>query len=732
MHHADKTIKIKACPGIMLRLFGCLMCFVFTAQALAQGEGNLINVSYGDQILIGTGNAKLDTAQKIRDAMKTWSQTGQGDTILWRTASYENYFLYENQRNVLPDYWYKLDQIYSTFDPLAVARDAALRNGQTFLGYTTVFDHGAPPTVLYNGTHSFPWQDRATIDNPEFQVQDLNGNYQYGVLELANPNARQLAVDRLKFFADGWDMDGVYIDTRTHSVPALHADQFGFGPEVVSEYQSRYGIDILTDPRFDYTSPSYSPTAQVVEDWRRLRGEYLVQFYREARAAMPDKIIYTSIPRGDYLGDPYGNLYVDWQSLVTEGLIDGLVTGVSTGIQHPNLAPNPASVDYLSSESANINIPSREEAIADVYGPVTEPNNVKLYFSTNDFAPSDSQFLNTQPALDGVMISTPSSTGGRAAILQDNALDFPGGQMTLEAFIKPAGTSAVWQRVLSKYDHTDNGANRGWEWIILPSGQLRFRVQQTGGEVVLDSSASLPINDWTHVATVYDAISDELRIYLDGQLDSVITINGTSLNPTPNQDLFIGRYGGSDSTVFEGMIDELRITADALTFDGVPTQPYSGLEPNTLALYHFDELNDGMLVNAVGGLIQDAMLLAGGDQALVGSASGFGNALNIGFTINPVRIGGDLNDDGYVGVDDLNIVLANWNQSVPLGDRYKGDANNDGYVGVDDLGYVLQDWNRTTPRSISNTAAAIPEPTTLCIVITSGFLVVRRSKRIAG
>jgi concanavalin A-like lectin/glucanase superfamily protein len=712
-------------------MVGFLSLTLWTAAAYGQGEQNLINVSYGDQIMIGSGNAQLDTAQKIRDAMKTWSQTSQGDTILWRTGTYEHKFMYEQRRNVKQDYWSKLDQIYAAFDPMTVARQAAAQNGQTFLGYTTIFDHGAPASVQYNGTSDFPWQDFATINNPDYQVQDLNGDYQYGVLEFANPSARQLMVDRYKFFADGWDMDGVYIDTRTHSIPAAHADQFGFSPEVAAEYQSRYGINILTDPRFDYNNPSYNVSAQVVEDWRRLRGEYLVQFYREARAAMPDKIIYTSIPRGGYLGDPYGNLHVDWQSLVTEGLIDGLVTGVSTGIQHPSLAPNPAAVDYLSSESANINIPSREDAIANVYGPVTQPNGVKLFFNTGDFAPNDQQFVNTQPALDGVMIQTPSGSGGRAAILQNNALDFPGGKMTLEAFVNPGGVSSIWQRVLSKYDHADNGANRGWEWIILPGGHLRFRVSQVGGEVIVDSNTVLPANDWTHVATVYDAANDQLRIYLDGQLDSVMNINGTSLNPTPDQDLFIGRYGGSDFMVFEGMIDELRITADALTFNGAPSQPYTGLEPNTLALYHFDSVSaESELLNAVGGTIQDASLLAGGQQALEESLPGFGNALNIGFDIDPIRIQGDLDDDGFVGISDLNIVLSHWNQTVPAGDRFLGDPSGNGFVGITDLGYVLQDWNASEAPPVE-LLSTVPEPVALALMSISGaaVLVRRRAAR---
>ncbi|WP_432799577.1 LamG-like jellyroll fold domain-containing protein [Poriferisphaera sp. WC338] len=615
---------------------GIVLLLTLVSTAFAQGSQNLINVSWGDQILIGSGNARLDTAEKIRNAMEIWDQNNQGNTILWRTGAYEHYNFFDGRRYTKPNYWSKLDQIYSEFDPIAVARQAASQNGQTFLGYTTVFDHGAPASVQYDGRHDFVWQDRATINNPSYQVKDRLGNYQYGVLEFANPSARQFMVDRLKFFANEWDMDGVYIDTRTHSIPAEHADQFGFGSEVVSEYQNRYGINILTDSRFDYTSSSYNPNHQVVENWRKLRGEYLIEFYREARAAMPDKIIYTSIPRGDYLGDPYGNLHIDWQTLVNEKLVDGLVIGVSTGIQHPNLAPDPNTAGYLSSESANINIPTRDDAVANIYGPVTQSNSVKLFFDTKDFAPNDQQFLSNQPALDGVMIQTPSGTGGGVIISQNDAFDFSGGKMTLEAFVKAGEGNTGGQRILSKYDHNDNGRNRGWEWIVSSEGNLQFRVQQVGGEVKIDSNTTLPVGAWVHVATVYDATNDEMRIYLDGELDSVLAIDGTSLNSTPDQDLFVGRYGGFDGLVFDGQIDELRITADALIFDGVPQQPYTGTEPDTIALYHFDEIVDGEFVNSAEGSIEDAFLLAGGDQAHMDSQHGFGKALNIGFIINPI------------------------------------------------------------------------------------------------
>jgi hypothetical protein len=54
---------------------------------------------------------------------------------------------------------------------------------------------------------------------------------------------------------------------------------------------------------------------------------------------------------------------------------------------------------------------------------------------------------------------------------------------------------------------------------------------------------------------------------------------------------------------------------------------------------------------------------------------------------------GDLNFDGFVGVDDLNSVLVQWNQRVTPNDLAAGDPSGDGFVGVDDLNTVLVNWN---------------------------------------
>jgi hypothetical protein len=99
----------------------------------------------------------------------------------------------------------------------------------------------------------------------------------------------------------------------------------------------------------------------------------------------------------------------------------------------------------------------------------------------------------------------------------------------------------------------------------------------------------------------------------------------------PGQDLYIGRYGGMAMAVFDGMIDELRLSAAARTFEGPPTRPYSGKEPNTVALYHFDTLNDARKFKDDASSDEHPAHLLNGTptEVLRDSLPGFGEALNI-------------------------------------------------------------------------------------------------------
>ena len=59
-------------------------------------------------------------------------------------------------------------------------------------------------------------------------------------------------------------------------------------------------------------------------------------------------------------------------------------------------------------------------------------------------------------------------------------------------------------------------------------------------------------------------------------------------------------------------------------------------------------------------------------------------------------IEGDLNNDGFVGALDLQIILSNWGQIVTPGDLSKGDLFADGFVGFTDLSFLLLSWGNGT------------------------------------
>lgn len=91
------------------------------------------------------------------------------------------------------------------------------------------------------------------------------------------------------------------------------------------------------------------------------------------------------------------------------------------------------------------------------------------------------------------------------------------------------------------------------------------------------------------------------------------------------------------------------------------------------------------------------------------------------------RLEGDLNDDGFVGIEDLNVVLSNWNQNVEVGSWIFGDPTGDGFVGIEDLSVILGNWNTGTPPTID--AASIPEPGSHGMLLISALILSHRSRR---
>ena len=138
-----------------------------------------------------------------------------------------------------------------------------------------------------------------------------------------------------------------------------------------------------------------------------------------------------------------------------------------------------------------------------------------------------------------------------------------------------------------------------------------------------------------------------------------------------------------------------------------------------------DAAIDGATINgvsvSVSGTYRNGVITLAGpiDQVLIGGQEVLLDDIYWGDSLN-----GDLNGDGYVGLDDLDIILNNWNKHVVSGNLAYGDVSGDGFVGLDDLDIVLNNWNNGTPP----TPSAIPEPASGLLFVLASMCVARRSK----
>lgn len=124
------------------------------------------------------------------------------------------------------------------------------------------------------------------------------------------------------------------------------------------------------------------------------------------------------------------------------------------------------------------------------------------------------------------------------------------GSFTIEAWLHPFNsTSPSFQIISEKRAGTmSNGYT-----LYLNAGRVAIR---TNSSTRLVGQTVLPNNTWTHVAGTYNSVNDVFSIYINGVLDTSVSINGAE--PAANADsLRIGK--GNVNSPYAGYIDEFRI-----------------------------------------------------------------------------------------------------------------------------------------------------------------------------
>ena len=128
-----------------------------------------------------------------------------------------------------------------------------------------------------------------------------------------------------------------------------------------------------------------------------------------------------------------------------------------------------------------------------------------------------------------------------------------------------------------------------------------------------------------------------------------------------------------------------------------------------------DNVNDGVFIDPLLGIIYPEYLTDSiFDEWFVDP---FNSQLVLLLADDGSLLPGDVTEDGFVGGDDLSIILTNWGQSGMA--RYQGDLTGDGFIGGDDYTEVLTYWGTGTPLVAA--LASVPEPTVL-LLVTFGAL----------
>ena len=407
----------------------------------------------------------------------------------------------------------------------------------------------------------------------------------------------------------------------------------------------------------------------------------------------------------------------------------GTINTATFDLFDPSEAPQPdftfISGTFRYTAGATLN----SETLDDLLGP-----GVPTLTANKNLVVADQAVLSAPVRLNGGSLSVGSVFNN-----DTSNLDFDTGTFNLTTDNLTVGAGGIFGDVMTvQLNQTVNITNLATvdaaaELTIIgdfSSGGLT----NNGDLVIIDTTGS----GKTINGTVSNLTGADLTVV--GDITFADAVNGGGGFFGPGTTTFAGGFspGDSPATVsFEGDVVLESTNTLFLEIGGViPGTEYDRLEIDGTAMI------DGTLdVSLINGFTPSV----GNNFGFLFANGGFGgsfSALNLpditgmgmDWLLNPggstlfleviATLPGDLDGDGFVGINDLNIVLANWNQNVPPANPL-ADPSGDGFVGIDDLNAVLGNWNAGTPPTAQ---AAIPEPGTLVLLGLSGLAVLRRSR----
>ncbi len=136
------------------------------------------------------------------------------------------------------------------------------------------------------------------------------------------------------------------------------------------------------------------------------------------------------------------------------------------------------------------------------------------------------------------------------------SLDINGDKLSITAWINGTAWTGSARHIVRKVSDTSMGVTY---FLRIQPDTVHGEVATANGSVVAQGTTVLPLNQWVHVALIYDGA--QVNVYVNGKADATVNLTGPITLST--QELRIGR--GDPGGYFQGMIDDIRVYNHALT-----------------------------------------------------------------------------------------------------------------------------------------------------------------------
>lgn len=222
-----------------------------------------------------------------------------------------------------------------------------------------------------------------------------------------------------------------------------------------------------------------------------------------------------------------------------------------------------------------------------------QPSGLLAYYPMEESA-GVSVYDESTNSLNGTINGSVSRTAGKVSqavsfdgvsnrvSVPDNSLFEPSGDMTLEAWAKPATSSLSTQRIAAKY---------GTYFLAYDgSNKMRFNVNCSTLQTVTSTSTLATVGTWYHIVGV--RTGNTLQIYINGVKEAESTVCSAA-NAASSSSFDIGDIA-TVSTPFNGMIDEVKLFSRALSAGEIKAEYDAGVAGNTAGLSFGGDIVSGV------------------------------------------------------------------------------------------------------------------------------------------